>query len=232
MSPESSNPMRPHGSEDDEDWAASIEWPAEENDAHGQPPNDPGQSGGNAGNQGGPWGPHPGYGGPPRGQRSQSLIIGVIAFVAAVLGAGAVLVIMNLTSPPTASTTSDSPTSGAITAPTQGPITSPGQGTGNGNGSGNSGGIPPSGGGLQIFLAGQVTKVSSTSITINGAGNTITAAVTSATKFGGKVTRISQIKVGDFISAQIRGSSSHPVAALIQDPPETPNGGNPGAGLP
>lgn len=206
-----------------------MEWPADENDAHGQPPNDPGRWGAGAGHQG-PWGPHPGYGGPPPGQRSQSLTIGVIAFVAAVLGAGAVLVIMHLTSGPTASTTSDSPSSGAITAPTQGPITSPGQGTGNGNG--NSGGIPASGGGLQIFLAGQVTKVSSTSITINGAGNTITAAVTSATKFGGKVTSISQIKVGDFISAQIRGSTSHPVAALIQDPPETPNGGNPGAGLP
>jgi hypothetical protein len=231
MSPESSNPMRPRGSEDEEDWAASMEWPADENDTHGHPPNDPGHGAGNAGNRD-LWGPPPGYGGPPPGQRSNPLIIGAIAFLAAVLGAGAVLVIMHLTAGPSTSTTSDSPSSGAITAPTQGPITSPGQGTGNGNGSGNSGGIPASGGGLQIFLAGQVTKVSSTSITINGAGNTITAAVTSATKFGGKVSSISQIKVGDFISAQIRGSTSHPVAALIQDPPETPNGGNPGAQLP
>jgi hypothetical protein len=106
---------------------------------------------------------------------------------------------------------------------------------------GNSGGTVPGGSGNgavpggsgatgQAFVAGPVQKVSSTSITIGGPGQSMTAAVTSATKVTGKVTSIGAIKVGDDVSAQIAISSSgQATVTAIQDPAQEPSSGG---GLP
>jgi hypothetical protein len=79
---------------------------------------------------------------------------------------------------------------------------------GSGNGSGQ----------LQMMLAGRVLAVSGTSITIGGAGPSVTAAVTSATKITGTARGIGGIKVGDEVSAQITGTASHLTATAIKDP--------------
>jgi hypothetical protein len=75
------------------------------------------------------------------------------------------------------------------------------------------------GGGGHLLIAGKVTAVSATSITITGQGHVFTAAITSSTKFTG-VSGPSGIKVGALVAAQITGyDSAHPVATAIQDPP-------------
>lgn len=71
-------------------------------------------------------------------------------------------------------------------------------------------------------MGGQVTKVSSTSITISGQNHQITAAITNSTKLSG-VSSARQIKDGDEITAQITGyGSGHVVATAIQDPASMP----------
>jgi hypothetical protein len=96
---------------------------------------------------------------------------------------------------------------------------------------GGSGGgtIPGGGGGAvgEMFVAGPVTAISSTSITIGGPGHTVTAAITSATRITGKVTSIGAIKVGDQVSAQITQSNGgQPTVTAIQDPAQAPSGGS------
>jgi hypothetical protein len=66
--------------------------------------------------------------------------------------------------------------------------------------------------------------VSATSITLDGGGQAITAAVTRATAITGKVTGISGIKVGDFVSALIIGANGKLTADSIQDPARLPSG--------
>jgi hypothetical protein len=91
------------------------------------------------------------------------------------------------------------------------------------------GGTIPGGGGAvgEMFVAGPVTAVSSTSITIGGPGHTVTAAITSATRITGKVTSIGGIKVGDQVSAQITESNGgQPTVTAIQDPAQAPSGGS------
>jgi hypothetical protein len=94
---------------------------------------------------------------------------------------------------------------------------------------GGSGLIPGGAGGAvgEMFVAGPVTTVSSTSITIGGPNHTVTAAITRSTRITGKVTSIGGIKVGDQVSAQITESNGgQPTVAAIQDPAQVPSGGS------
>ncbi len=90
--------------------------------------------------------------------------------------------------------------------------------------------VAPGGGGGavgEMFVAGPVTAVSSTSITIGGPNHTVTAAITRSTRITGKVTSIGGIKVGDQVSAQITESNGgQPTVAAIQDPAQAPSGGS------
>jgi hypothetical protein len=91
-------------------------------------------------------------------------------------------------------------------------------------GSGGSGpqalpGLPGNGDGqLRMLLTGRVLAVSGTAVTIGGAGPSVTAAVTSATKLTGRVHGIGGIKVGDEVAAQITGTPSHLVITTLEDP--------------
>ena len=69
-----------------------------------------------------------------------------------------------------------------------------------------------------------MTAVSATSITLDGGGQAITAAVTRATTVTGKVTSISGIKVGDLVSASLTGADGKLTANSIQDPASLPSG--------
>jgi hypothetical protein len=80
-------------------------------------------------------------------------------------------------------------------------------------------------GAAQIMLAGTVTAVSRTSITIGGPGRPVTGAVTSATRVTGKVTSISGVRPGDHVSAQFTQDGGETVAAAIQDPARAPGSG-------
>jgi hypothetical protein len=148
------------------------------------------------------------HGGGP-GWRSYPVMVAVVAVVAAAIGAAVVLLVGNgpSTSPSAAMAPNGSPSSVA-----------PGPGTGGG---GIPGGGPVGGSGgnlVQALIVGKVTAVSSTSISVTGQGNTITAAVTGSTKFSGKAHSISDIKVGDQVLAQLTGTGSTFTATTIQDP--------------
>jgi len=69
-----------------------------------------------------------------------------------------------------------------------------------------------------MLLTGRVLAVSGTSVTIGGAGPSVTAAVTSTTKVTGHVHGLSGIKVGDEVAAQITGTPSHLTITTLQDP--------------
>ena len=84
-------------------------------------------------------------------------------------------------------------------------------------------GLPGNAGGdgdeqLRMLLTGRVLAVSRTSVTIGGAGPSVTAAVTSTTKLTGHVHGLSSVKVGDEVAAQITGTPSHLVITTLQDP--------------
>ena len=70
---------------------------------------------------------------------------------------------------------------------------------------------------LQIALIGRVLAVSRTSITIGGAGPSVTAAVTGATTITGRAHGIGGIKAGDEVSAQLTGTAARLTATAIQD---------------
>jgi len=70
---------------------------------------------------------------------------------------------------------------------------------------------------LQIALTGRVLAVSRTSITIGGAGPSVTAAVTDATTITGRVHGIGGVKAGDEVSAQLTGTAARLTATAIQD---------------
>ena len=98
-----------------------------------------------------------------------------------------------------------------------------------GPGGSSGGGTIPGGSGAvgEMFVAGPVTAVSSTSIRIGGPNHTVTAAITSSTRITGKVTSIGGIKVSDQVSAQITESNGgQPTVAAIQDPAQAPSGGS------
>ena len=78
-----------------------------------------------------------------------------------------------------------------------------------------------------MFIGGEVTAVSSTSITIGGpSGSGITAAVTATTKVTGSVSSISGIKVGDQVSAQLTRNGNKVTAVAIQYPAQQPGSGS------
>jgi hypothetical protein len=69
------------------------------------------------------------------------------------------------------------------------------------------------------MLAGRVVAVSPTSITLGGNGPSVTAKITKATQFSGKVHAISGVKAGDQVSAALTGASMTSLTAeTIQDP--------------
>ena len=74
---------------------------------------------------------------------------------------------------------------------------------------------------LQMMLTGRVLAVSDRSITIGGNGPDVTAAITRSTKITGAVSRISAVKAGAEISAQITDTGGHLTATEIQDPAVT-----------
>jgi hypothetical protein len=108
----------------------------------------------------------------------------------------------------------------SVSASASGPASGPAS-TGSGAGPQNLPGLPGSGNGngqLRILLTGRVLAVSATSVTIGGAGPSVTASVTSTTKLTGHVHGLGGVKVGDEIAAQITGTPSHLVITTLQDP--------------
>jgi hypothetical protein len=227
MSPESSG----HTELDDATWPGDDGWPAGQ--AEGP---DPGWPGGKAGEPDPGWPDDAGderdpdwaedggddppwrravapaaYGrdGGPRRPGLRPLLLAIVAVVALGGGAGVALAITKGL---------DHSASPSATPGTQPTAVAPGGGT-----------IPGGGGGAvgEMFVAGPVTAVSSTSITIGGPGHTVTAAITSSTRITGKMTSIGAIKVGDQVSAQItQTSGGQPTVTAIQDPAQAPSGGS------
>ena len=139
-------------------------------------------------------------GGPPPGRRTPWLPITLTAVLAGGAGVIAALLISGSPSSPSAST----PAPGS--AP---PAAAPAQG-GTGRGS------------LSLYMGGQVTAISSHSITLSAGGHAVKAAISRSTQFIGQVHSASGIKVGDQVAARITGYGSNPVAVTIQDPAQIP----------
>jgi hypothetical protein len=203
MSQQSSGPAGPGN----DDWPDEL-WPGDD---------DPPGSGGPDG--GAPPGPRtaPGWpgDGPPE-RRSRPFLLLVTAILAAAAGAAIVLGVHGLSG-------SSGVTAGPAGQPSSLTPVAPG---GNGLPVG-SGALPGtgSGGTGALFVAGKVTAVSGTSITVEGPGHTVTAAVTRSTRITGKVSGISGIKAGDQVSAQIVQNGGAARATAIQDPAQPPAGG-------
>jgi len=145
--------------------------------------------------------------------------------VAAAFGFGVVVVALHAAAGP--ANAGAAPSSSATGSPGAVPPKSGASGAGNGTQPApQGGGLPslPPGAMERLEIGGQVTAVSATSITLNGGGRKITATVTRATKVTGKVTSISGVKVGDFVSASISGANGKLTAGSIQDPASLPSG--------
>jgi hypothetical protein len=229
MSPENSGPVevRDGAPPTDDGWPDDADetdpdWPddAVEDEDERDPdwPDDwPGDGGEDP-----PWrraAPSPPYGRgdePGRAGRSglRPLALAIVAVVALGGGAGIALAITK--------GLDHSPSPSAV------PSTQPSAVAPGGSGLIPGGGTAPGGGAVgEMFVAGPVTAVSSTSITIGGPGHTVTAGITSATRITGKVTSIGGIRVGDQVSAQIRETNGgQPTVTAIQDPAQAPSGGS------
>ena len=191
--------------DDDDDDGPGPHWPAP-----GFPPGAPGEPPGGW-HRSGPW---------SGGAARRGWLLALTAVVAAAFGFGVVVVALHEAAGPAS----------AGAAPSSSATASPGTGT---SGAGNGTQPAQQGGGLsslppgameRLEIGGQVTAVSATSITLNGGGQEITATVTRATKVTGKVTSISDVKVGDFVSASISGANGKLTADSIQDPASLPSG--------
>jgi Domain of unknown function (DUF5666) len=136
----------------------------------------------------------------PAGRRRRLSVLAMAAVAAVGIAAGAVAEVA-ITSG-----------SGAPSPYSAGPA--PVQGAGNG-------GVGADGSG-HVVLAGPVTAVTPTSITIGPRGSTFTFAVTRATRFTGRVKAIGSVKVGDLVSVSGTLSGSTGTAALVSDPPSLP----------
>jgi sRNA-binding protein len=202
---------------DKEDKFLDDEWP--DDDGPDEPWPDEARPAGSWPGHARPAGPGPGSsGGQPRRRRAQVAATIAMVFAAAGIGGAAVIVARDLTASQTAT-----PTSAPSSQPT-------GQAGGNGL-PGGSGSLPGGGSlpgpGAQVFIGGPVTAVTSTSITLGGPdGQTVTAAVTAATRVTGKVSSISGIKVGDQVSVQLTQNGNTVTVVAIQDPAQQPNPGN------
>lgn len=221
MSQQPSHPAGPSG----DDWPDYL-WPGEDDAPgdgrtaeHGAPgsawPRPPAD---------GPFPAGPFPGGPPPGGRRRGFRPGVLAavvLVAALTGAGAAVAAQLLSHPP--ATPAGAGNRPSVLSPAQ-----PGGQIGNGQpgtqigGNGVPGGAP--GGAGQIFMVGRVTAVTGDSITIGGPGHTVTASITSATKFTGKAASIAGIKAGDQVSAQITQQGGRYVVVALQYPAQLPAG--------
>lgn len=214
MPPQSSSPAgrSEPGWPGGDDWPGGDEWPDD-----GEPS---------------PSGPDPAEwpmaaGGPPAGsppgggRRRRWLTVSAVAVLAAAAGAGITLAALPTpsASPPLAT----APSSSA-------PFTGPGPAR-------RSGGIPGGGpassnGTEQLILGGAVRAVSGTSITIDGGGHDVVAAVTSSTRFTGRVKGIGSVRVGDMVAAEMTVSDGKAIAVAIQDPAagRPGDGSGPGGG--
>lgn len=143
---------------------------------------------------------------PPPGRRVPAAALVAIALTAAGIGA---LIVFAVRGP------SGSPSTPASQPTVQGPA-QPGAG---------GGGAFPGSGSSEMFVGGRVTAVSATSVSIGGPGRTITAAVTSSTRFTGQVTNISGVKVGDQVTAQLTQNGGSITVVSISDPAQIPSGG-------
>jgi len=148
------------------------------------------------------WADEPGWadqaGGGRRGDGGVSgRVAAAVAVLAAAAGVAAALLIVRASAPAPAVAAAPSPSAVSTSLP------------------GHSG---PRDGTLQIRLTGRVLAVSDHSISIGGAGPTVTAAITAATKITGDVRGVAGIKVGAEVSAQITGTSGHLTATAIRDP--------------
>jgi len=181
--------------DDDDDDWPDEDWPGDEAGPPCPPPPP-------ARRQGGP-------------RRRRPLLLAVIGLAALVAGAGVTLAVSSELSPaaPAAAGHTQTPT-----------VTGPGSGQLPG-GAVPGGAVPGGGGTAQMFIAGRVQAISATSITLGAPGRAVTAAITSATRVSGRVSSVSQIKVGDNASAQIMVRNGKPTVTAIQYPAQLPSGG-------
>jgi len=196
--------------DDDDDDGPGPHWPAP-----GFPPGAPGEPPGGW-HRGGPWG---------GGAARRGWLLALTAVVAAAFGFGVVVVALHAAAGP--ANAGAAPSSSATGSPGAVPPKSGASGAGNGtHPAPQGGGLPslPPGAMERLEIGGQVTAVSATSITLNGGGRKITATVTRATKVTGKVSSISGVKAGDFVSASISGANGKLTADSIQDPASLPSG--------
>jgi hypothetical protein len=196
--------------DDDDDDGPGPHWPAP-----GFPPGAPGEPPGGW-HRGGPWG---------GGAARRGWLLALTAVVAAAFGFGVVVVALHAAAGP--ANAGAAPSSSATGSPGAVPPKSGASGAGNGTQPApQGGGLPslPPGAMERLEIGGQVTAVSATSITLNGGGRKITATVTRATKVTGKVSSISGVKAGDFVSASISGANGKLTADSIQDPASLPSG--------
>lgn len=169
----------------------------------------------------------------PRHRRGSALKLTAVAVVAAAAGIATVLIFFK--EPGDVSAASGSTpavSSGNGSSSSRGGFSAggaPSSGTQGGHGAAGGGTLPTlpplsgGAGGLQLLLNGRVLAISSTSLTLGGNGPSVTAKITSSTKVSGHVTSASGIKVGDQVTAEVRGqSSSDMVAVEIEDPGEAP----------
>lgn len=68
--------------------------------------------------------------------------------------------------------------------------------------------VPARAGQLRVALTGRVLAVSGTSITIGGAGPSVTAAITTGTRVTGRAHGVGGIKGGDYVAAQLAGTAA------------------------
>ncbi len=182
---------------DDEDQPGD-QWPGFGSSPAGSPPAPPG------------WRPAGGH--PARRGR----LLALTAVVAAACGFGAVMFALHGA---TASPAAASVTPSATAAPSSGA----GGGTQFAPPGGGVRSLPP-GATERLEIGGSVRAVSATSITLDGGGQLITAAVTRSTVITGKVASIRGVKVGDLVSASITGANGKLTADSIQDPASLPSG--------
>lgn len=210
MPQQSSDPAETDDWDDDDDeWPDDL-WPDDEDSPVGHGAG-PGPAGGDAPGEGPAWPPRPRSpvpwppmaGGEPPRRRAHLAAVVAVALIAAGIGAGIVLATRGLSASPAA------------------PASQPTAAAPGGPGGGSGGGATS-----QMFVGGEVTAVSGTSITVGGpGGQDITAAVTSSTRFTGKVTSISGIKVGDQVTAQLTEHGGAVTAVTITDPGQLSGGG-------
>jgi len=204
--------------EDEDDWpdddALDDDWPDDESPDDESPDGEPFAA------PGGPTGPGSGFGyrtggwghgGVPGFSAWMAVAVAVVAAVA-----GVAVGFLLTRGAPVASA------AGGATPSASAPASAP-PSTGSGAGPGALPGLPGNAGGngdgqLRMLLTGRVLAVSGTSVTIGGAGPSVTAAVTSATKLTGRVHGIGGVKVGDEVAAEITGTPSHLVITTLQDP--------------